>query len=129
LNNKKIKKATEAYQKELDKRKQSAANLAAYEQQITKLRQENYINGITDTYEKSLAQLQLNLDNELTAIKKSYTEKHLTQEQAAQLEIETDEKYRLQFLAERDKHDKELADQQEANKKKADDALKMKFAK
>jgi hypothetical protein len=115
-------KATEAYQKELEKRKQAAADFAQYEQQITKLRQENYLSSITDTYQKALAEIQINLDNELDAVNKSLQAQKISREQAGELQLEIDRKYHNQLLAERDKHDKELLQQQTDADKKAADA-------
>lgn len=107
-------KATENYQKEMEKRKQAAANLAEFEQQITKLRQENYINSIEDEGKKALVQIQINWDNEINLVKQKLAERRLTQQQAADLEAEIDKKYFEQRQQERQKQTDE-ADKQRAD--------------
>jgi hypothetical protein len=105
----------------MEKRKQAVANLAEYEQQINKIRQENYLSSITDTYQKSLAQIQMNLDAELASVEKSLKATKITREQAGELELEIDRKYRNQLLIERDKHNKEVQQQQQDADKKLND--------
>jgi hypothetical protein len=115
-------KQTEAHQKFLEGKKQREADYANYTSQLAKLREQNALDSIKDSYVRQLREVELNYDKQKEANKQAFDQHKLTQEQLNALDVELD---RQLFLKRTDLYAQHQADLQ----KQGDEAAKANLAK
>lgn len=103
-----------------DKKKQ-AQDLFNFNTKLLQLQQENEIANIKDQYQRELRELEIKLDNEKAANDKAVKDGTLTRQQARELELELDRKYYIDYTTMRDKHDKDVLEQQDKDNKERDE--------
>jgi hypothetical protein len=115
-------KATEAHQKYLEGKKQREANYAEYVTKLAKLREDNLLSSIKDSYLKQLREIELHYDQDKAANQKMFEDHKISQQQLNDLNIELDKQL---FSRKNDLYTQHQQDLQ----KQADEDAKARLAK